>query len=269
MSATSITQDAQPSVHGVGSQPRHDSQLGQGSELSESAQDNHWLARKVGELVAEDFRRAHVFSKFGIDFCCGGGKPLAVACERADIDPAKVVAALNAVTLTGSKEDELNQLPLDQLVDYIESTHHQYVREKAPLLVEYSEKMVRAHGEHYAEIIPFAGWVRALVEDLMSHLMKEEKILFPAIRGLSQAEQVETCFGHMGNPINAMQNEHEEVGLILQKLRELTNDFTPPEHACTTWRVCYATLAEFEADLHQHIHLENNILFPKALDLAQ
>lgn len=269
MSATSIPQDAQPSVHGVGYQPRHDSQLGQGFPLSESTQDSHWLARKVGELVAEDFRRAHVFSQFGIDFCCGGGKPLSIACERAEIDPAKVVAALNAVTLTGSKEDELNQLPLDQLIEYIESTHHQYVREKAPLLVEYSEKMIRAHGEHYAEIVPFAGWVRALVEDLMPHLMKEEKILFPAIRAMSHGEQVEACFGHIGNPINAMQHEHEEVGLILQKLHELTNDFTPPEHACTTWRVCYATLAEFEADLHQHIHLENNILFPKALGLAQ
>lgn len=115
-------------------------------------------SEKVGELVAEDFRRAHVFSQFGIDFCCGGGKSLAVACERANVDPAKVVAALNAATLTGCKEDQLNQLPLDQLIEYIESTHHQYVREKAPLLIEYSEKMVRAHGEHYAEIIPFAGW---------------------------------------------------------------------------------------------------------------
>lgn len=160
MSATSVSKDAQLPPHGFNSQ------------------HNHWLERKIGELVAEDFRRAHVFSQFGIDFCCGGGKSLAVACERADVDPAKVVAALNAATLTGSKEDELNQLPLDQLIEYIESTHHQYVREKAPLLVEYSEKMIRAHGEHYAEIVPFAGWVRALVEDLMPHLMKEEKYCF-------------------------------------------------------------------------------------------
>lgn len=241
------------------------------SELNlqeESSVLSLWLDRKVGELVAEDFRRAHIFSQFGIDFCCGGGKPLSVACERAEVEPDKVIAALEEAALVGSREDELNQFPLGQLIDYIETTHHQYVRAKAPLLIEYSEKMVRAHGEHYAEIIPFAGWVRALIEELMPHLIKEEKILFPAIRALSQGQRSEGCFGHIGNPINAMQHEHEEAGQILQKLHELTNDFTPPEYACTTWRVCYATLAEFEADLHKHIHLENNILFPKALHLA-
>lgn len=229
---------------------------------------SRWLNRKVGELVAEDFHRAHIFSQFGIDFCCGGGKLLSIACERANVDPNKVVAELEEATLKGNKDNELNQLPLTQLIEYIETTHHQYVREKAPLLIEYSEKMVRAHGEHYAEIIPFAGWVRALIEELIPHLMKEEKVLFPAIRALSQGEQVEGCFGHIKNPINAMQHEHEEAGQILQKLHQLTNDFTPPEYACTTWRVCYATLVEFEADLHRHIHLENNILFPKALNLA-
>lgn len=227
-----------------------------------------WLDRTVGELVAEDFRRAHIFSQFGIDFCCGGGKPLSIACERADVDPKKIVAALEETALVGNKDDELNQLSLAQLIEYIETTHHQYVRDKAPLLIDYSQKMVRAHGEHYAEIIPFAGWVRALIEDLIPHLMKEEKVLFPAIRALSQGEQVESCFGHIENPINAMRHEHEAVGEILQKLHELTNDFTPPEYACTTWRVCYATLAEFEADLHRHIHLENNILFVKALRLS-
>lgn len=241
------------------------------SELNlqkESSVLSLWLDRKVGELVAEDFRRAHIFSQFRIDFCCGGGKPLSVACERAEVEPDKVIAALEEAALVGGREDELNQFPLGQLIDYIETTHHQYVRAKAPLLIEYSEKMVRAHGEHYAEIIPFAGWVRALIEELMPHLIKEEKILFPAIRALSQGQRSEGCFGHISNPINAMQHEHEEAGQILQKLHELTNDFTPPEYACTTWRVCYATLAEFEADLHRHIHLENNILFPKALHLA-
>lgn len=226
------------------------------------------LAKTVGELVAEDFRRAHVFSQFGIDFCCGGGKALSIACERAGADSDQVLLALNSATLTGTQEDKLNQLPLDELMAYIETTHHQYVREKAPLLIEYAEKMVRAHGKNYQEIIPFAGWIRALVDDLLPHLAKEEQILFPAIRALSQGEHIESCFGHIGNPINAMQYEHEEAGQILQKLHALTNGFTPPEYACTTWRVCYATLAEFEADLHRHIHLENNILFPKALNLV-
>lgn len=235
----------------------------------ESSKSQSWLDRKVGELVVEDFRRAHVFSQFGIDFCCGGGKLLSVACERAGADTKAVIAALNSASLTKGKEDESNYLPLAELIDFIESTHHQYIRAKGPLLIEYSEKMVRAHGKEHDEIIPFAGLVRALIEDLMPHLMKEEKILFPAIRALSQGEQVNGCFGHISNPINAMQHEHEEAGAILEQLHQLTNDFTPPPHACTTWRVCYATLAEFEADLHRHIYLESNILFPKALVLAQ
>ncbi|QYJ94132.1 iron-sulfur cluster repair di-iron protein [Shewanella spartinae] len=219
----------------------------------------------VGSLVAGDFRRAHVFSQFGIDFCCGGKRTLAKACDRAGIALVEVEAALQAVKAEGMQEDSLNQLPLGQLIDYIEATHHDYVREKAPLLIEYSQKMVRAHGEHYDEIKPFAGWVRALIEDLMPHLMKEEQILFPAIRAMAAGEQVSGCFGHIGNPINAMEHEHDEASEIVERLRALTNDFTPPPHACTTWRICYATLKEFVADLQQHIHIENNILFPKTL----
>lgn len=226
------------------------------------------LQNKVGDLVAQDFRYAHVFSLYGIDFCCGGGQVLSVACERVGVNGEEVAHALLQTSLVGAKKDELNQLSLPELIDYIETTHHQYIREKAPLLVEYSEKMVRAHGEHYPEIKPFAGWLRALIDDLVPHLMKEEQILFPAIRASSRGESVEGCFGHIGNPINAMEHEHRDAGQILQKLRDLTNGFTPPAHACTTWRICYATLAEFEADLHQHIHVENNILFTKALALA-
>ena len=222
----------------------------------------------VGQLVAKDFRYAHIFSQFGIDFCCGGGRSLVNACNKANVELSDVMSELKKLERTGQKEDALNQLPVAELIDYIEAKHHSYVREKAPLLVEYSQKMVRAHGEHYAEIKPLAGWIRALVDDLTPHLMKEEQILFPAIRTMGSGETVNACFGHIGNPINAMQHEHDDAARILEKLHELTNDFQPPEHACTTWRVCYATLAEFEADLKQHIHLENNILFPKALALA-
>jgi len=236
--------------------------------MSVTEQTEIFLSEKrVGQLVANDFRYAHVFSKFGIDFCCGGGRTLAAACDKAGIVLAEVETALSKVNSEGQKDDALNQLPLGKLIDYIEANHHAYVREKAPLLLEYSQKMVRAHGERHAEIKPFAGWVRALVDDLTPHLMKEERILFPAIRAMAAGETVEGCFGHIGNPINAMQHEHDDAGHMLEKLHELTNHFQPPEHACTTWRVCYATLAEFEADLMQHIHLENNILFPKALAL--
>ncbi|WP_335921462.1 iron-sulfur cluster repair di-iron protein [Shewanella chilikensis] len=226
------------------------------------------LERRVGELVAEDFRNAHVFSRFGIDFCCGGGRSLASACERADAEPTEVLHALSQLAAEGTPDDALAKLPLGELIYHIEATHHKYIRDTAPLLLEYAQKMVRAHGEHYEEIKPLAGWIRALMDDLLPHLQKEEQILFPAIRALSQGQEFNTCFGHIGNPIRAMEYEHDEAGQILAKLQQLTNHYQAPEHACTTWRVCYATLAEFEADLHRHIHLENNLLFPKALALV-
>ncbi|BAJ03804.1 iron-sulfur cluster repair di-iron protein [Shewanella violacea] len=220
---------------------------------------------RVGKLVADDFRAAHVFSQFDIDFCCGGGRSLASACDKAGADLAEVETALITMDKTGTKEDTLSQLTIDKLIDYIEDTHHTYVREKSPLLLEYSQKMLRAHGENYSEIKPFASLVQILIKDLVPHLMKEEMILFPAIRAMAEGETVHACFGHISNPINAMEHEHDDAILTLEKLNQLTNHFQAPKHACTTWRVCYATLAEFEADLKQHIHLENNILFPKAL----
>ena len=227
------------------------------------------LASRVGEIVANDFRSAHLFSQFGIDFCCGGGISLERAIKRFDADEALLVEALMALDAQGQKQQGLEQLPLPDLLNYIEATHHSFIREKAPLLMEYSQKMVRAHGENHDEIKPLAGWIRALVEDLMPHLMKEEQILFPAILGLHNQVEMQNCFGHIGNPINAMLYEHDDALQILEKIREITNDFQPPAHACTTWRVCYASLAEFEADLKQHIHLENNLLFPQALTLTQ
>ena len=226
------------------------------------------LNTRVGELVANDFRTAHIFSQYGIDFCCGGGITLARAIGRFDADEEAILDALLALDGNVITNDGLTELALPDLLNYIEATHHTFVREKAPLLVEYSQKMVRAHGENHSEIKPLAGWIAALVDDLMPHLMKEEQILFPAILGLHNQVESQTCFGHISNPINAMQYEHDDALQILEKISELTNGFQPPEHACTTWRVCYASLAEFEADLKQHIYVENNILFPQAIALT-
>ncbi|MGL5006805.1 MAG: iron-sulfur cluster repair di-iron protein [Plesiomonas sp.] len=223
---------------------------------------------RVGELVSQDFRSAHVFSRFGIDFCCGGGRTLASACERAKANLADVVRALTELEQAGQADTALAEITPSELIDYLVSTHHAYIRRTAPLLLEYSQKMVRAHGEKYAEILPFAGFIRALMDDLLPHLMKEEQILFPAMLNLISGVQEQTCFGHISNPIRVMEHEHQDAGDIMANLREMTNGFTPPEYACTTWRVCLATLAEFEADLHQHIHLENNLLFPRMLILA-
>lgn len=226
------------------------------------------LNRRVGDLVAEDFRNAHVFSHFGIDFCCGGGRTLLAACQRANAEATAVIEALQQLKRSGETQNQLAQLSLPDLIDHIEQTHHQYVRQTAPLLLEYAEKMVRAHGDKYEEIKPIAGWIRALITDLLPHLQKEEQVLFPAIRALSQGDHSNSCFGTIDNPIHAMEYEHEEAGQVLQQLRQLTQNYQPPTYACTTWKVCYATLAAFEQDLFAHIHLENNLLFPKTLQLA-
>ncbi|ACJ27244.1 Hemerythrin [Shewanella piezotolerans WP3] len=226
------------------------------------------LNTRVGELVANDFRSAHIFSQYGIDFCCGGGITLDRAISRFNADEEALLNTLLALDGNTITNDGLTELALPDLLNYIEATHHTFVRDKAPLLVEYSQKMVRAHGENHSEIKPLAGWIAALVDDLMPHLMKEEQILFPAILGLHNQVESQTCFGHISNPINAMQYEHDDALQIMEKISELTNGFQPPEHACTTWRVCYASLAEFDTDLKQHIYIENNVLFPKALALT-
>ena len=225
------------------------------------------LEKTVGQLVAEDFRVAHVFSKFGIDFCCGGKRTLESAIKKANANSDDVLNALLNTQKVGHSDDYLLQLALPDLIDNIVTTHHQYIRDTAPLLLEYSQKMVRAHGEKYAEVKPLAGWITALMEELLMHIEKEEKILFPAIKALSIGESFNACFGDIRNPIRVMELEHQDAGTILENLESLTNHYQAPEYACTTWKVCYSTLAEFVDDLHKHIHIENNILFPKTIKL--
>jgi regulator of cell morphogenesis and NO signaling len=168
---------------------------------------------------------------------------------------------------TPQTTEQLSLLSLVDLIDHIEATHHRYIRETAPLLIEYTEKMLRAHGDDYDEIKPLAQCVRELIDELMPHLMKEEQILFPAIKSLSLGQPVNGCFGHIGNPINMMLHEHDNADLMLHTIRRLTNDYTIPADVCHTWQACYRTLAEFDADLQAHIDVENTLLFPKTLAL--
>jgi len=168
---------------------------------------------------------------------------------------------------TPQVKEQLQQLSLVDLIEYIEITHHAYIRETGPLLIEYTNKMVKAHGDDHDEIKPLAQCVHELIDELMPHLMKEEQILFPAIKSLSLGQPVNACFGHIGNPINMMLHEHDNAAEMLQFLRRLTNDYTIPAGACHTWQACYRTLAEFDADLQTHIDIENILLFPPALAL--
>jgi regulator of cell morphogenesis and NO signaling len=229
----------------------------------------------IGELVAKDYRKAEVFKKYGLDFCCGGKKSVARACAEKGIDPALVEQDLNDLSQTSAaRTQNFAAWEVSFLADYIENTHHAYVREAIPALTEYTTKIARVHGDRHPELKEIARHFAAIASELNAHMPKEERVLFPYIRRLNEADKSGTTlerppFGSIQHPINMMEMEHEAAGSSLEAIRELSNSYTVPADGCTTYRLAFAKLQEFESDLHQHIHLENNILFPKAVQLEQ
>lgn len=236
------------------------------------------LAQKpvtIGEMVVADYRKAEVFRKYGIDYCCGGKKPLAEACSKKGIDLQTIQNELDALEGAPQKAtQDFENWPLDRLSQHIVQHHHQYVSEAIPMLYELSNKVSRVHGERHPELSKIAENFDAVAQELQSHMVKEERILFPYIQGMVVAQQTganlaRPGFGSVQNPIQMMESEHESAGGAMESIRQLSNDFTPPLDACTSYRVLYAKLQEFEQDLHQHVHLENNLLFPKAIGLEK
>ncbi|MCH8801431.1 MAG: iron-sulfur cluster repair di-iron protein [Chloroflexi bacterium] len=222
----------------------------------------------VGEMVVEEPSRARVFEHFGIDYCCGGKIPLAEACATRGTDLDAVLEALHkceANTSTGSEKD-WSQESMTSLVDHIIATHHAYLREEFPRLTRMTERVVQVHGERHSELPEVRDVFAALRDELELHMQKEEQVLFPMIKQLDSGAA--GAVGHCGtieNPIRMMEEEHDNAADALGTLRELTGDFAVPTDACNTYSVMLDGLAKLEADLHQHIHKENNILFPKAL----
>jgi regulator of cell morphogenesis and NO signaling len=229
----------------------------------------------IGELVSKDFRKAEVFRKFGIDFCCGGKKTVAKACREKGLDVHEVEKALKASgELPLMPSQDFSAWDLDFLADYIVNAHHRYVARAIPQIFEYTQKVARVHGDRHPEAIAVAHEFTKVMDELNRHMMKEEQVLFPYIRSLALAVRNGTPaerppFGTIRNPIAMMESEHTEVGGVMEQIQKLTGNFTPPPDACTTFRLSYASLKEFNDDLHQHIHLENNILFPKAVELEK
>jgi regulator of cell morphogenesis and NO signaling len=227
----------------------------------------------IGEMVAQDYRKAEVFKKFGIDFCCGGKDTLAKTCARKGVDAEEVRLALQELELVPDQHPEdFDSWDLDVLIDYIIDTHHSYVSAALPLLDEFSAKVARVHGDYHPEVVEIANHYQAVANELRQHMQKEENILFPYIKEMVLAKRdnqpfPQCPFGTVRNPINMMEMEHESAGGSMQAISELSSGYNPPAEACNTYRVLYAKLQEFENDLHQHIHLENNILFPKAIAL--
>ncbi|GAB4378647.1 MAG: iron-sulfur cluster repair di-iron protein [Salibacteraceae bacterium] len=226
----------------------------------------------IGEMVAENYRTAPVFKKYGIDFCCKGGRTIEEACAAKGIDPQPLLADLEkAVQEKDADEVGFSTWKLDRLTNYIEDTHHRFVEQATEQLKPFLDKVAKVHGPSHPYLIDLRDMFYETAGNLAQHMKKEELILFPFIKRMQLAKDTgepmpQPPFGTVNNPISMMKAEHEEEGERFEAMSELTNGFNPPEHACNTWRVSYSLLKEFQDDLHRHIHLENNILFPKALE---
>lgn len=230
--------------------------------------------RTVAEFVTENIKTAHIFKKYGIDFCCGGGISIQKAAERARVNYADLEKDLLHVENAPTRANDYNEWDLDFLADHIVQIHHRYVEENSGLIQRYASRVVQVHGNDHPELPEIENLFKKVSQNLGAHCKKEELILFPFIKKMVKARRdglsmPKTRFGTVDNPIKMMETEHEEAGAIFKKISELSNNFTPPPGACNTFRAFYSKLEEFEEDLHHHVHLENNILFPKALKLEK
>lgn len=229
----------------------------------------------IGDLVAEDYRAASVFGNYGIDFCCQGNRTINDACLKKGIDSSKVVKDLNEVlSVQSSGSIDYRSWPLDLLADYVEKKHHRYVEERIPVLKQYLDKICKVHGKHHPELFKINELFNESAGELTKHMKKEELVLFPFIRKMvahkaNGTEMIAPSFGTVENPVEMMMHEHTAEGERFRQIEELTSGYNPPADACNTYRVSFAFLKEFEEDLHLHIHIENNILFPKSIELEK
>jgi regulator of cell morphogenesis and NO signaling len=227
------------------------------------------MSKTVAEFVTEDYRTADVFKQFGIDFCCGGKVTLEEICQRNGIDLKNLEAALEKLKATPGLQNDYENWTLSHLADHIVHQHHSYVNANLDLIQQYADKVAKVHGAQEPSLVEVAGLFMEAAGELAVHMKKEELVLFPYIKKIymSQLHGIDAPqahFGSVSHPIAMMEEEHEKVGEIFQLIANLTHNYTPPEWACNTYKVLMAKLKEFEDDLHLHIHLENNILFPKA-----
>lgn len=220
----------------------------------------------LGELVAADPSAARVLDRFGLDFCCHGDRTLRDACADAGVDAAVVEAALAAATPSGG-DTSWTELEPPALADHIVATHHRYLHDGLPALVALATKVLSVHVERHAELASVTRLVAALTADLVPHLAKEERVLFPAIHALAAGTR-DLPFGPVENPIRVLTLEHEQAGELLAELRQVTDGYRVPEDGCASYRSLYERLEALELDTHLHIHEENHVLFPAAIRLA-
>lgn len=230
----------------------------------------------IGTIAAKDLRKAEVFKNFGIDFCCGGKKTIKEACEESGLDLSLLTLALT-VAETGKGKAEINSYlkwEPDFLADYIINQHHSYYYEEAPIITELLEKVVNRHGSSMPKLFDLQKIFLELKHELDTHFKEEEEFLFPYIKEMVKARRSGNGeslkpFTTIEKSILQMEMEHKGAGILLTDIRKLTGDHVPPEAACNSLQLLFNKLKALEDDLHQHIHLENNLLFPKALELEK
>lgn len=221
----------------------------------------------IGDIVAADFRTAELFKKAKIDFCCGGQMSLEDACDVNGVDSSKLIEELEELADAPDNSGRNYQdWKLDFLCDYIENNHHTYVKKSLPDLYAYTNKIAEVHGDHHPELIELANLFSQLKDEMTQHLAKEEEVLFPAIKDALSTNSEESKL-IIASEIDRMNSEHEFAGGTMDTINHITNGYELPEGACQTYSVCFQMLAQFEEDLHTHVHLENNILYKKALAL--
>ena len=221
----------------------------------------------VGEIVANDFRTASIFKESGIDFCCGGKQSINEACREKGIDQKVLLGKIKALELSPViPSQNFKDWELDFLSDYIVNTHHKYVLKTLPELIFYTQKIADVHGDHHPELIEIASIFSQINDELLQHLKNEEAVLFPAIK-IALNNPSEKVRETIKSEIKRMQGEHDFAGGSMDNINRMTDGYCLPDDACNTYRVTFQLLEQFEDDLHVHVHLENNILYPKALTL--
>ncbi len=236
-----------------------------------SSSNDSLLHRTLADIVTADSRSAAVFERAGLDYCCRGHQTLAGAAAARGLDAAAIIADLDVLASEDADGQTCESWPdLSLLITHIVTKHHAYVRATSPVLTAWLDKLVTRHGGRHPELGELRDIFAAMSADMASHMVKEEHILFPFIGAIATAYQTgqplpTAPFGSIQNPIRMMECDHEGTGAELERMRALTENYAPPADACTTFRMCYEELARFEADMHRHVHLENHVLFPRAV----
>ena len=226
----------------------------------------------LAQIVNSNHQAASIFEKYHLDFCCKGKRSLEQACTEQQLSVSEVTEDLENVFTKGNTSTiDFEKMNLTQLADYILQTHHAYVKNEMPQIQAYLEKVSSKHGERHTELYKIFQTFNAVKEEMEGHMKKEELILFPRIKELQKLADNENAnlqlnITYLQSPITVMEQEHDHAGSLLNDIRILSNDYAAPQDACTTYRLSFAALKAFELDLHQHVHLENNILFPKAIE---